>query len=333
MPALSAPTPPAHLPCPRRRRLVQGAAALLTTAGTRAGGAPAFPVRRIELTVPFPPGSSADLVARLLAPGLARPLGQAVLVVNRPGAGGAIGYRHVQQAAPDGYSLLCTSNGMAPGPEGFDHGGLDRVARTTLENPVVAVMAEAPWADLKQLVAHAAAHPGTLRVGDSGVGSHTHAASVAFFEARRVDALHVPFGGMQMLPMLLGGHLDAVVQLPAAVVPLLSAGRVRLLGVMSPHRDPFSPGTPTTGEQGFPFHAQLWRGIEAPRGTPAAVLARLEHAVREAVAEPAFLRAGPCQGFVPAFLTRAAFTRSLAANDANALRRGGWRDSTTPAAP
>src|SRR4051812_45089119 len=138
-----------------------------------------FPQRApIEITVLFPAGTSADVTARMLADGMSKQLGQRVLVVNRPGAGGAIGYKHVAGQKADGYSLVWNSNSISTtfhsGQLPFDYQAFDAVARVLVESPVVAVRADSKWKTLNDLVADAKARPKVISVGHSGVGSHTH---------------------------------------------------------------------------------------------------------------------------------------------------------------
>src|SRR5438034_5953299 len=152
---------------------------------------PPFPQKApIEITVLFPAGTSADVTARLLADGMSKQLGAKVIVFNRPGAGGAIGYKYVAAQKADGYSVVWNSNsisttyhsGMLP----FDYRAFDPVARVLVESPVLAVRADAPWKTLAEFLADAKARPGKLTVGNSGVGSHTHIASVTLFKAAGV---------------------------------------------------------------------------------------------------------------------------------------------------
>src|SRR5262245_50287597 len=145
-----------------------------------------FPQRgNIEITVLFPAGSSADVTARLLADGMGKQLGTNVVVVNRPGAGGAIGYRHVAAQKPDGYSLVWNSNSIPTtfhaGTLAFNYEAFDPVAQVLAESPVVAVRGDAKWKTLKELIADGKARPKAVTIGNSGVGSHTHISSVALF--------------------------------------------------------------------------------------------------------------------------------------------------------
>src|SRR5204863_8536040 len=148
---------------------------------------PSFPHRGpIEITVLFPAGSSADVTARLLADGMARQLGTNVLVVNRPGAGGAIGYRYVAAQKPDGYSLVWNSNSISTtyhsGTLAFDYQSFEAVAQVLVESPVLAVRGDSKWRTLADLIVDAKSKPKGVTIANSGVGSHTHISSVALFK-------------------------------------------------------------------------------------------------------------------------------------------------------
>ena len=219
---------------------VLGAILLALPAGAQE---PPFPQKgTIELTVLFPAGSSADITARLLAEGMSKHLPGQVIVVNRPGAGGAIGYKHVASQKPDGYALVWNSNSISTtyhsGQLAFDYRAFDPVARVLVESPVLAVRADAPWKTLAEFLADAKARPGKVTVGNSGIGSHTHISSAALFKAAGVEVIEVPYGAAQVVPNLLGGHVDAVVQLPGALSTHVKAGTVRLLAALIPQRDP-----------------------------------------------------------------------------------------------
>ncbi len=288
-----------------------------------------FPSKQpIELVVLFPAGSSADVSARLLAEGMAQHLGSPVLVNNKPGAGGAIGYKFVAAAKADGRTLVWNSNSVSTtyhsGAMDIDFKAFEPVARATVENPAVVVQASSPWKTLADLLAHARARPGELKVGNSGSGSHTHFAAVSLFEAAHAKALDVPFGAAQVLPALMGGHIDAVVQLPAAVAPHVASGALRVLAVLGAARDPLFPEVPTAMEAGKEpgkepglkmVPMDLWRGVTAPKGTPPAAIARLEQAVQAALVRPEFVAAGKKFGFVPAFAPAAEFAALIARED------------------
>lgn len=281
----------------------------------------AFPAARpIEFVVLFPAGSSADVTARVLAEGMGRQLGTQIVVVNRPGGGGAVGYKYAVQQAPDGHHLVWGSNaisttyhtGMLP----FDYKSFLPVARVQVETPLLFVRSEAPWKALRDILQQAKAKPGTLTVGNSGFGSHTHLSSVWLFKAAGFQVVDVPFNAAQVVPSLLGGHVDAVVQLPGALAGHVKAGTVRALVAMSGARDPFFPDVPTAREQGMNLSAELWRGVVVPKGTPPRIIARLEDAIRKTVASPEFTRATEKLMVAPAFLPAAEFGRMIARDDA-----------------
>jgi putative tricarboxylic transport membrane protein len=289
------------------------------------GQEPPFPQRApIEITVLFPAGTSADVTARMLADGMAKQLGQRVLVVNRPGAGGAIGYKYVRAQKPDGYSLVWNSNSISTtyhsGQLEFDYQAFDAVARVLVESVVVAVRTDARWKTLGDLIADARAKPKAISVGHSGIGSHTHISLAALFNASGVDVNEVPFGAAQVVPSLLGGHVDAVVQLPAALSAPVKQGQVRLIAALIPNRDPALPDVPTAREQGIDVSLEAWRGIAVPRGTPRAAISALEGAIRRTVESGEFRKGSDNLGVRPAFLPADEFSVLVAKEDASLSR-------------
>lgn len=284
-----------------------------------------FPQRGpIEITVLFPAGSSADVTARVLAEGMSKELGQKVLVVNRPGAGGAIGYKHAAAQKADGYSLVWNSNSISTtyhsGQLPFDYRSFDAVARVLVESVVVAVRADSRWKDLASLVADAKKAPKAISMGHSGIGSHTHISLVALMHAAGAQPNEVPFGAAQVIPSLLGGHVDAVVQFPAALSGPVKQGQARLLAALTSERDPAFADVPTAREQGFDVALDAWRGIAVPRGTPPAIIARLEGAIRATAENAEFRHQSERVGVRPAFLPAADFGELIAKEDATIAR-------------
>lgn len=278
----------------------------------------------IEMTVLFPAGTSADVTARVLAQGMAKALGVNVLVVNRPGAGGAVGYKYVAAQKPDGYHIVWNSNSISTtyhsGQSPHDYRAFDPVARVLVESVVIAVRNEARWKTLKDLVADARSRPGTITVANSGVGSHTHLSGVALFRAADAQVNDVPYAAAQVVPNLMGGHVDAVVQFPGALAGHVAAGRVRVLALLTVQRDPLFPDVPTARELGFDVALDAWRGIAVPKGTPPAVISVLEKAIRETVQSPEFAAATEKLYVRPGFLPAAEFGKMIAAEDANIAR-------------
>jgi tripartite-type tricarboxylate transporter receptor subunit TctC len=286
---------------------------------------PPYPQRGpVEITVLFPAGSSADVTARMLADGMSRHLRQKVLVVNRPGAGGAIGYKYVQAQKPDGYSLVWNSNSISTtfhsGQLPFDHRAFDAVARVLSESVVLAVKADAQWKTLGDLVAEAKARPKAVSVGHSGIGSHTHISLAALFRASGVEVNEVPFGAAQVVPSLLGGHVGAIVQFPAALAGPVKQRQVRLLAALTQSRDPAWPEVPTAREQGFDVALDAWRGIAVPRGTPKSVIAALEDSIRKTVQSAEFEKASGNLGVRPAFMPANEFSELISKEDASLSR-------------
>jgi tripartite-type tricarboxylate transporter receptor subunit TctC len=296
-------------------------AAVLLAALSAAAGAEDFPGGKpIEMTVMFGAGSAADVTARQLAEGMSKQLAAPVVAVNRTGGGGAAGYIHVAQQRPDGYSIIWNSNSISTnyhsGILPFDYRAFDPVARVSVEIPVLAVRADAPFKTLKELVDYAKANPGKVRVGNSGAGSHTHFAASALFATAGAKEIEVPFGQGQAVVNLLGGRIEAIVQLPAAVVAHVKSHDLRVLAVLGSRRDPVFPDVPTAQELGYPVALDMWRGIAVPKGTSQPVVARLEDAVRRTVESPEFAAAGRDIGFTPAFLPAPEFGKLIAGDDA-----------------
>ena len=251
-----------------------------------------YPEKPVELVVLFPVGSSADVVARIFADNLSKELGTQIVVNNKPGAGGAIGYKYIAGKNPDGYSLVWSSNSILStyysGALNVDYRGFDHIARATIELPVVAVKADSPWKNLKDMIDYAQSHPEELRVGNSGVGSFTHYAGASFFDAQGVRVTHVPFSSSQVVTSLMGGNIEVVVQAPGALMPFVNSGSIRVVGVLGSRREPAFPNVPTAAEQGIQFQADMWRGISAPKGTPKEISERIQAAMQKTLASPEF---------------------------------------------
>jgi tripartite-type tricarboxylate transporter receptor subunit TctC len=278
----------------------------------------------LEITCLFPAGSSADVTARMLADGMSKALGQRVLVVNRPGAGGAIGYKHVAAQKPDGYSLVWNSNSISTtyhsGQLPFDYQAFDAVARVLVESVVVAVRADSPFKSLGDMVAEAKKRPKAVSVGHSGIGSHTHISLAALTHAAGIEVNEVPFGAAQVVPSLLGGHVDAVVQFPAALSAPVKQHQARFVAVLNPSRDPALADVPTAREQGFDVSLEGWRGIALPKGAPPSIIFTLEKSIRAAVESPEFVKGSENVGVRPAFLDAAAFSALISKDDAELSR-------------
>jgi putative tricarboxylic transport membrane protein len=301
-------------------RTVGAAAGAALMMMSMAAVAQQFPAGKpVEMTVMFGAGSAADVTARHLAEGMQKALGVPVPVVNRTGGGGAIGYSHVQQQKADGYSIIWNSNSVSTnyhsGIMAFDYKAFDAVARVSVETPAIAVRADAPWKSLKELVTFAQANPGKVRIGNSGTGSHTHFVASALFGSNDAKIINVPFTEGQAVVNLLGSRIEGIVQLPAAIVPHVKSGDLRVLAVLGEKRDPVFPDVPTAKETGYSTALDMWRGIAVPTGTPKPVVAKLQDAIKQSVEAQSFHEAGKTIGFVPAYLPSQDFSKLIANDD------------------
>jgi tripartite-type tricarboxylate transporter receptor subunit TctC len=255
---------------------------------------------------------------------MSKRLGVKVFVVNRPGAGGAIGYRYAAEQKPDGHALVWNSNSISTtyyaGTLPFTYTRFEPVAQVLVESPVLAVSKDSPWKTLGDVIAAAKAKPATVTIANSGAGSHTHISSVALFKTAKTDVVNVPFGAAQLVPALLGHQIDAALQLPAALTGYVRTGDLRLLATLTDRRDPAFPDVPTAREQGIDVSLEAWRGIAVPKGTPKAIIARLEAAIRETVASAEFKEGCERLGTRPAFAPSVEFAKTIAHQDVQLAR-------------
>jgi tripartite-type tricarboxylate transporter receptor subunit TctC len=293
------------------------AAALL--AGATAAMADEFPENPIEVTELFGAGSSSDLTARVVAEGMSAALGVPVVVVNRPGGGGATGYSHVSSQPAAGYDLVWMSDSVLTthhaGNIDFDYTAFTPIARVCQEVPALAVHTDSGWNTFGDFIAAAKERPGEMKVGISGKGSFTHIASEALFNEAGIEARYVPYGKGNAAVELLGGRIDAALQWPSVFKSHAEAGDLRMLVVTSETPVPSVPDVPTAKDQGHDVNLVLWRGVAAPKGAPEATVAKLAAAVGAAVASDQFPEASARSGCLPAYLPAAAFTDFIGQKD------------------
>ena len=249
--------------------------------------------RPIHLVVPFPAGSSPDLLARHLATPLSKALKQTVVVENKPGAGGNIGTRQVARATPDGYTLLYTINGplvTAPAlyQKTLGYSPLKDLAPITLvaTSPNVLVIGNtSKKITLAEFIAQARTKPGALNYGSVGVGSASQLAMELFAKQAGIEMHHVPYAGFpQVMSALLAGDIQAAFMVPAIAMPHIKEAKVHALGLSSLEPIATLPEIVPLALQGFPgFEAISWNAILAPAGTPAPILERLNQALTEII--------------------------------------------------
>jgi tripartite-type tricarboxylate transporter receptor subunit TctC len=273
-----------------------GAVSLFTIAVTSpALHAAGYPERPIRLILGFPPGSTVDILARPVAQRLGETLGQPVIVDNRAGATGIIANEMVAKAAPDGYTLLTApSSSLTSTPHVNDKLPYDAlrdfvpVAQLSAFGYVLISHAGMAAKTLPELTALARAKPGTVTYGSSGTASGFHLAGELYQRLAKIELLHVPYkGGPPAVTDLLAGRIDFMFYSLAVVQQHIAAGRLRVLAVTGPQRDPLLPDAATMAEAGVPgYEATGWHGVFAPRGTPSAVVERLNTEIVRILAAP-----------------------------------------------
>ena len=271
--------------------LVAVLVAVLAVAGApgRASATEAFPSRPIRIIVCLPPGGGVDTVTRIVADGMQRRLGQAVVVENKGGQAGNLGAETVFAAAPDGYTLLSsqpaplTTNALLYKNLSYDPARFTPVAAMTTIPNTLTVRADFPARDLAGFVAYAKSNPGKVSYASQSSGTTSHLTAVMFELATGVHLLHVPYRGTApAINDLIGGHVDAFFNELATSVEMLNAGKVRLLAVTTAERVAELPDVPTMRESGVEgVLSDTWNAISAPPGTPAPVVAKLNAVIDE----------------------------------------------------
>lgn len=256
---------------------------------------PAWPAKSITLVVPYAAGGFGDIRARKIGEKLSKSLGVPVVVENRAGAGGVVGTHHLVKAAPDGHTI--GMGNLAPLAvnvslmKKLPYDPVKDVEPVILLERAPLILSVAPGvgvASLKELVDKAKASPGKLSYGSSGIGGAHHLSGAMFAHQASIDIVHVPYkGGAAAATDLLAGHIAMMFEMGYAALPAIKAGKVRPLAVSSRKRLAALPDIPTLDESGFPaFESYNWQGIIAPKGTPAAIIARLSQELNAILQQP-----------------------------------------------
>ena len=261
-----------------------------------------YPTKPITMIVAFPPGGVAELVGRPLAASMEKTLGQPVLIVNRPGAGGAVGTTAAAKAAPDGYTILMTlssisifpvSDPLQGRPAPYQISDFMPIALVTADPTVLVVSAASPYRTVQDFVAAAKANPGKINYSSSGVYGTLHVAMEMFAGAAGIELFHIPYqGGGPAVTALLGGQVQALASGPAAAVGQIKGGKMRALAGWGAKRLALMPELPTFKELGYKdVEFYIWSGVVAPAAIPPNVQHKLRAAVRAAAADPQFTAA------------------------------------------
>jgi len=254
-----------------------------------------YPTRAVTMIVPYAAGGPTDTVARVLAQAMTKPMGQTVIVENRPSAGGILGPQYVKNAKPDGYTLLIHHIGMSTIPSlykqpGFDPlkdfeyiGLVNEVPMTIIGKPGL------PPNNLKELLAYIKANKDKVTYANAGIGAASHLCGMLFMTAIQTDVLTVPYKGTgPAMNDLIGGQVDFMCDQTTSTTGQIKGGKVKVYGVTSKQRVASLPDIPTLDEQGLKgAEVGIWHGLYAPKGTPKPVLDKLVHSLQEALRDPA----------------------------------------------
>jgi len=268
------------------------AVALALFAGIAAAQAQNFPTRPITLIVPFPPGGSTDTAARILGERMRQPLGQTVVIENAGGAGGSIALGRVARAAPDGYTIdigqwdTHVGNIIYPLNYGLQK-DFEPIGLISINPQLMIARKDFPAGDLKGLVAWMKANPGKATLVEQTAAAKL--SGIQMQQATGTTVLFIPFRGAgPAMQAMLGGQVDLMVLQAAAALPQARAGAVKIIANLSPKRSAAIPDVPTSDESGIPgLYAAGWFGLFGPKGMPKQVVARINAAMVEALADPA----------------------------------------------
>jgi len=276
-----------------RLRWIAGALCL-AVAGAALAQAPKYPVKPVRMLVGFAPGGATDIVARLLAPGVGESLGQQVVVENRPGASSQIAGELVARSAPDGHTLLMTTQTLMTSQmiEGKTYPHLTRdfaAVSLSATSPLILVLNPSlPVKSVKELIALARARPGELNYGTGGLGTTPHMSGELLATQARVKLVHVPFKGeAPALIDVIAGHLPMMFSNITASLAFVQAGRLRVIAQTGLQRSPVVPNVPTMAESGLPgFEVIGFFGVMAPAGTPREIVTRLNGELAKSLSRP-----------------------------------------------
>lgn len=262
----------------------------------------AFPDKEVTINVPLSAGGGSDLTMRSLARSAEKPLGKPVVVVNKPGAGGAVGLTEVSKMKPDGYNLVMLSEYIYNLPMtqalGFKANDFDAICTVNFDSAALAVGKDSKLKTFKEFIEYAKVNPGVLTVGNSGFGNIWHISAVGLERATGAKFTHVPFSGAApTITATLGGHVSGMIASVPEIASQVQGGQLVILAVFGDARNPTFPGVPTAKEEGVDVQFGTWRGVGLPKGADPATVAVLEKAFKEAVESKEFKEFMAKQGF------------------------------------
>ena len=252
-----------------------------------------YPSKPIHFVVPYPPGGSTDLLARLIGQALAARLGQQVLIENKPGAGNNIGTEFAVRSPPDGYTIFLVNPANAINATLYPNlpfvflNDMVPVAGITRVPNVMTVRKDFPARNIAEFIEYGKKNPGKINMASSGAGTSVHLSGEMFKFMAGIDMKHIPYKGAgPAITDLIGGQVDVLFDNMPSIVNQIRSGSVRALGVTSAARSPALPDVPAVGEVVPGYEASAWFGVAAPRGTPPAAIARLNRDINATLADP-----------------------------------------------
>jgi tripartite-type tricarboxylate transporter receptor subunit TctC len=252
-----------------------------------------FPTKEVQIIIPWAAGGATDLIFRALAATTGQYLGKAVVVVNKPGGGSAVGYTEGMKAQPDGYTLTSAVNPLTILPHqvktAYTYKDFEPVINVVSDPSMFLLRSDSPWKSLKEFLDYAKKNPNMITVGNSGAGGGVHLVALAFEAATGVKFNHIPFsGGGPSVTAILGGHINAVSVSPPEGIEHVKAGKLKIIALFAEKRFEMFPDVPTVKEQGIDFVMGMWRGLVAPKGTPPDVIKKLHDAFKQGMDDPVF---------------------------------------------
>lgn len=297
-----------------------GAAALAFSVVPTTHAAEAFPSRAVKIVVPYAPGGTNDIVARLVAQKLGESLGQPVIVENKPGASGNLGAEQVARAPADGYTLLLVTTGHTIAPSLYPNlrynirTDLAPVTELTSGPLLVMTNPKAPYKTIGELIAAAKAKPASINFGSAGNGSSTHLAVEQLNAIAGVKMTHIPYtGSMPAMQDVMAGNAQLVMDLMFSAMPQVTGGKLHAIAITGKKRSPLLPDVPTVAESGVPgFDVEVWNGLMAPAATPRPVIEKLNTEIRKVLESAEMKKRFEAQGFDSTPTSPAAFGSLIA---------------------
>ncbi len=280
-----------------------------------------YPERPITMIIAYSAGGSTDVGARTFVPFIEKYLGTTITVMNKPGAGGEVGWTELAAVKPDGYTIGYINIPTVltipiERKTRFNLSNFIPIARIEDDSSALSVKTDSEFKNLEDIVAYARENPGKLSYGSSGIGSDDHLAVLSFARQAGIELRHVPFNGSAPArAAVLGGHVALLSANISEQVLLAEAEQVRVLGQMAPERGKIGPDVPTFKEQGYDVVSGAQRGIAAPAGTDPQIVEKLGKAIRQAFDDPEFQEKAKKQGLALNFADAAEFVKTLNAKN------------------